>query len=568
METLDPDAVRRARHARGTVGPGRRSGRRRRPSGEPPPLPRPINASGRFYLAVAVGLLLFVVALKAFDPLYRTLLAGDIAVLRWFEDLRGDPLDGLMRRLDGLGSEWVVRVLRWGTVLALLALRRFRHLVVFLGVSLVVETLESSLALQVGRLRPVGVEIVGHWDGYSFPSAPVVALGLSLMGVLYTLVPAGRWRNAAKWVAGVPIAGLCLARLYEGVDHPTDVIAALVVGMAIPVVAFRVFTPNEASPVDYTRRRSAHLDVGGARGAAIRRAVEYQLGLMVTAVEPFGQAGSAGSTPLRLRATAEDGQTEMLLFAKLYAVTHLRSDRWYKLWRAVRYGRLEDESTFSSVRRLVEYEDYLLRVMRDAGLPTAEPYGFVEITPEREYLLVTELFDGAVEMDDAEVDVKVIDDGLAVVRRMWDAGLAHRDIKPANILVRDGQVLVIDVAFGTVRPTPWRQAVDLANLMLTMALRSGAELVYERALLHFSEDEIAEAFAASGSVTVPAQLRHRLRSDGRDLVGSFRRLAPERRPIAVERWSLRRVGLLLGSVLAVGLAFLLLMVNLRNAGLR
>jgi serine/threonine protein kinase len=150
---------------------------------------------------------------------------------------------------------------------------------------------------------------------------------------------------------------------------------------------------------------------------------------------------------------------------------------------------------------------------------------------------------------------------------MWDAGLAHRDIKPANILVRGGKVLLIDVAFATVRPTPWRQAVDLANLMLTMALRSNAELVYERALHHFTEDEVAEAFAATGSVTVPSQLRHRLRSDGRDLLGTFRRLAPESRPIAVDRWSLRRAGLLLATLLALGLAVLLLMLNLRNAGL-
>ena len=71
--------------------------------------------------------------------------------------------------------------------------------------------------------------------------------------------------------------------------------------------------------------------------------------------------------------------------------------------------------------------------MRDAGVPTAAPLGVVELTPEREYLLVTEFFDGAVEIGEAEVDDDVIDQGLAVVRRLWDAGLAHRDIKPANV---------------------------------------------------------------------------------------------------------------------------------------
>ena len=68
-----------------------------------------------------------------------------------------------------------------------------------------------------------------------------------------------------------------------------------------------------------------------------------------------------------------------------------------------------------------------------------EPYGFVEITPEREYLLVTEFFDGAVEIGEAEVDESIIDQGLLVVRRLWEAGIAHRDIKPANLMVLDGQ---------------------------------------------------------------------------------------------------------------------------------
>ena len=120
--------------------------------------------------------------------------------------------------------------------------------------------------------------------------------------------------------------------------------------------------------------------------------------------------------------------------------------------------------------------------MRDSGIPTAAPYGIVEITPAREYLLVTEFFDGATEIGDAEVDDEIIDEGLALVRQLWDAGLAHRDIKPANLLVRDGQLQLIDVAFVQVRPSPWRQAVDLANMMLVLAVRTDPERVYERAL--------------------------------------------------------------------------------------
>jgi tRNA A-37 threonylcarbamoyl transferase component Bud32 len=189
------------------------------------------------------------------------------------------------------------------------------------------------------------------------------------------------------------------------------------------------------------------------------------------------------------------------------------------------------------------------------------------MTPEREYLIVMEFFEGAREMRRAEVDDRVIDDALRVVRRMWDAGIAHRDLKPSNILVRDGRVLLIDVAFAAVRPTPWRQAVDLANMMLTLALASTPEHVYARALTVFAADDVAEAFAACRSITIPSQLRSLIRADGRDLTECFRRLAPARRPVPVQLWDIRRAAVTAGLIAALGAAVFLLGIYLKVAGL-
>ena len=122
--------------------------------------------------------------------------------------------------------------------------------------------------------------------------------------------------------------------------------------------------------------------------------------------------------------------------------------------------------------------------------------------------------------------------------------------------------------FAEVRPSPWRQAVDLANMLLVLATRSSPQQVHERARLQFRDDEIAEAFAATHGITMPSQLRQWMREQGRDLHKEFLKLLPEPpHPISTQHWSVRRVGLLLGVLVGGVLALLTVFSNLRSAGL-
>jgi membrane-associated phospholipid phosphatase len=542
----DASRPQRAAQAQGPGPP-----RRRRPTGAPAPLPHHIQRSGFIWLGIAVVATGAAVAVFA-GGLTRWAVAVtviDDAVTRRIAQAPVPGLTGTASAIAEAGAAPAIVIVAYLLLVALIVLRRFRHLLVLLLSYEVLIVLTTIFQLVVHRPFPFGVPLLFRWGGFAMPSVEIETVSAVLVGALYTLVPAGRWRRLGCWAAAVIAAVIGLARMRLGVDTPTDVLLGAALGVTVPLLALRLLAPEDSFPVVYGGPHGAHLDLGGARGEAIQQALKDQMGVEVSSVEPFGLTGSGGSSPMRLRRAGDPGG---YLFAKLYARSHVRADRWYKLGRQLLHGRLEDEQSFKGVRRLVQQEDYALRLARDAGLPSPEPYGFVTLTPGREYLLVTEFFSGSAELGKAPVDDEVVDDGLLIVRKMWDAGLAHRDIKPANLLVRDGRLLVIDVAFTEVRPTPWREAVDLANMMLCLALCSSAGRVHQRALRLFTVDEISEAFAADQGPALPGQLRLALKESGRDLREEFLRLLPRRPvPVRVQRWSARRVGLWAALILAV-----------------
>ena len=266
-------------------------------------------------------------------------------------------------------------------LVATVVFRRWRHLFTFLG---------SVLVLEVARRAPHRRLPAGPGPTTSRPSAAgratrcrrrraaIVSFTVDRHHLHARRCPDGRDdRQAAR---ASPWSRSCRgSRSTSASTIPSTSLVGVALGVAIPLNAFRFFTPNEVVPGDVPqrqdrpprRRRPARRgDPPGRRGPARRHRASTS-----------SRSAWPARAARRRCACASPGDPDTYLFGKLYAMNHVRADRWYKLGRTILYGRLEDEAPFQSVRRLVQYEDYALRVMRDAGIPTAAPLGIVELTP-------------------------------------------------------------------------------------------------------------------------------------------------------------------------------------------
>ena len=274
-------------------------------------------------------------------------------------------------------------------------------------------------------MRPAGIQILGPWQGYSQPSRPVAALALALVGVLYTLVPAGRWRNRGKWAAAIIVAALCAARLYLAVDHPTDQLTALIIGVAARRGGVLAGGPERRLPRSPTGAAARRTSTSAA-AAERRSSPPWTISSVcaVTGVEPFGLEASAGSTPLRIRVRGPDGARDRRCSASSTRSATSGPTAGTSWPGPSSTGGSKTRSRSPRVRRLVEYEDHLLRLMRDAGLPTPRALRLRRDhagtrVPDRDGVLR-----GRQEIRHAQVDDRVIDDASA--RGAADVGRGDR----------------------------------------------------------------------------------------------------------------------------------------------
>ncbi len=203
------------------VGKGRR---RRRPTGEPPPLPHSVTITTTAWLVLAAVVLAGAFAAAQHTPWLRIEDQASTWVLRQLAGIRTPWLTDVANAINVAGSGWGATVLGLSVVALTMLFRRWRHLLVFMGSLFFLEIAGTWIYFQLSRPRPYGVPIIGSWAGYAGVSPPVGVLTIFLTGIVYCLAVPGRARSYTKAAVAAVVAVFGLARLYLGVDHPGDVL--------------------------------------------------------------------------------------------------------------------------------------------------------------------------------------------------------------------------------------------------------------------------------------------------------------------------------------------------------
>jgi undecaprenyl-diphosphatase len=354
-------------------------------------------------------------------------------------------------------------------LVAALRYRRFRVLVTVAGGFAAAAALMAGVTFLAGPGGPAPAGLrQGSWlAGAGFPD-PAVLAGLAAVAVAAAPWLSRPWRRAS-WVALLLIG---VARLVTGGLLPLQLVLALAAGVTVGAGLLVVFGVPD--------RR-----MGPAGVAAALRAG----GVPVSQVTGPLRAAK-GSRPFQ--AATGDGNG---LFVKVFGSDQRDADLLYRAWRGIRLRGIGDTRPAASLFKAVEHEA-LLGVMAERAGVAVPHVGQVIRAGDGSVLLTMDLVAGT-SLD--EVPADRITDQLArtlwrEVSRLHQARIAHRSLHGSNIMIgQDGSAVLVDFSFAELAATSRQQAIDVAELLTSLAGRIGPDRAVATAAAAIGADGVAAA---------------------------------------------------------------------------
>jgi uncharacterized membrane protein YbhN (UPF0104 family) len=273
----------------------------------------------------------------------------------------------------------------------------------------------------------------------------------------------------------------------------------------------------------------------------------------VTAIRQVTQSavGVAGSRHYEV-VTRDGGQLDVVVFDRDQQAAGL----FYRLYRLVRVRRQVAAGVPLSVERTVERQALLSYATQDAGVPTPRLRTVVRVGPDAA-VLAYEHCEGTTLAERGKCTDAELSGVWDTVTRLHARHVAHRGLSADRIMFTPGgQVMLLDPGDGDVAASELQVRLDLAQLILELALYVGPEKSAQVAVEKVGAEGLAGVVPLLQPVALVRSTRHALRRR-RDVLPALRKAlqtavpSDEVVPVQLERIRARTLVTLVASVAAV-----------------
>ena len=356
-------------------------------------------------------------------------------------------------------------------VIVTLRYRRYRLLLGLAGSAVLASAVVIGIIELAGGQRPrVLAAGAGPWPWLTGASLLGPALSAAAVACAVAAAPwlARPWRRATwitLWIAAA-------VRLITGTASPMEVVLAFAAGVTAGAGALVLFgVPDQ---------RTGPAQIAAALGSA---------GLPIARVEP-ADVVAKGSRPFT--AATEDGRP---LFIKVIGSDQRDADLLYRAYRFLRLRDIGDSRPAASLIQAAEHQA-LVAVMAGRAGVTVPAIRQVIKSADGSAVLAMDRVDGC-SLD--LIPVQRVDD--VVIRKLWTqvdtlhrARIAHRSLRAANVVI-DGTARpwIVDFSFSELGATQRQIALDVAELLASLAVIAGAERAVSGAVAVIGPDRVATA---------------------------------------------------------------------------
>lgn len=306
-------------------------------------------------------------------------------------------------------------------------------------------------------VRLFGGEVFG---GFGFPSGHAT-VAAACATILYFQVDR-KYRKYLLWL--VFLVGL--SRMYLGAHFPLDIIGGWALGAMIGAGLSLFFG-------------SSNKDISAVQIKAVLRKKGYPMQSV-----RFANVDARGSRPLFM--TDSDGKQ---YFAKIFGVQEHAADWLFKIYRFFRFKNFQAEEPYINSRRNIEMESFASLWAKQAGVRVPVIVDVLKI--RNSWMLIQERLDAIPLSEHGQLRQKTLVDAWQQVARLHAANVAHRDLRAANLMVdKQGDPWIIDFGFAEVAPRKQRQYMDIAELLMSMALVVGVKRTLDAALPVIGADKM------------------------------------------------------------------------------